>query len=259
MLNLFINSFLSEWLKRKRTASNWLIYIGALMAPLVYLIVRIVKAKSDTFVMGNASPKMWLETYNFFWQLMSSFLLPMIVIMVTSLIAQIEFKNNTWKQVVTTPQPLFVVFFTKLGIVMTLLLQYFILLNIGIYLAVILPSVFTSLPFPVADYPFEYVLKNNFKFFIDILPIIAIQFLISMQFRNFLGPVGIGLGIYIASSIAIFWKYGYIVPYTYPTYNFLGKGSHVYDLVNIHILAVTYFVVFTALGYFLFANKKEKG
>jgi hypothetical protein len=90
---------------------------------------------------------------------------------------------------------------------------------------------------------------------------VAIQYLVSLQFKNFLVPLSLGIGLLLASLIAVQWKYGYTIPYTYCMYNFFSsrQPKMLPAGVNFHYWAVGYFVASTLLGYFLYLNKKEKG
>lgn len=257
MSNAFIRSFRSEWLKKKRTASAWLVLIGGFLVPLIILIARFVNA--DTLYDETVSPHLWEIIFRRCWQFMAIFLLPLGVILATSLITQIEFRNNTWKQIHTSPQSFTTIFFAKLSVILVMVIQFFILFNIGMYLAGILPSLLKpSLPFPAAPFPFLPLLKANGLFFIDCLPIVALQYIISLQFRNFLVPLGAGLGLFIASMIAVNWKYGFIIPYTSCILQFLGKQlSSQHE--HIPQIAAMYFLLFITTGYFLYLRKKAKG
>lgn len=53
-----------------------------------------------------------------------SFLLPMGLILATSLITQMEFRNNTWKQLHTTPQKYSTIFTAKFIVIIGLTLQF---------------------------------------------------------------------------------------------------------------------------------------
>ena len=256
----FINSFQSEWLKKKRSAAAWLTFTGGFFIPVIVLVNRFID--SSMLYAENTSPHVWETLFNRCWQFMALFLLPMGVILATSLITQLEFKNNTWKQLHTTPQRLTTIFFAKLAVIVIMMLQFFILFNIGIYLAGTVPSIFfRNAPYPGEAIPFMAVLRANSRFFLDCLPIIGLQYFISLQFRNFLVPVGAGLAMYTASMIALSWKYGYIVPYAYCALNlnFMKNKSAINPATNIHIWATAYFVVFSILSYIFYINKKEKG
>jgi hypothetical protein len=89
-----------------------------------------------------------------------------------------------------------------------------------------------------------------------------LQYLIALRFKNFLVPVGLGFVFWVGSLAALTWHLGYIIPYTYPMYNYLGSGVQTKAAlpdVNIHLLAVGYFVVITIVSYVLYLTTKEKG
>ena len=255
----FIHSFQSEWLKRKRSASSWLVLIGAFFIPAIMLLAQFITVAE--LPEASKSPLFWEMIFTQHWESMAIFLLPMGIVLSTSLIAQLEYKNNAWKQVHTTPQWLSTIFFAKLSIIVVMMLQFFVLFNIGIFLVGVIPAlIFESVPYPTEPYPFLFFLKENAKFFIDCLPIIAFQFFLSMRFKNFLASVGIGLAMIIGSLMALSWQYGYVVPYTYPAYNYMGiLGDSKNTTVNIHLWATFYFLIITGVNYFLYLNKKERG
>src|SRR5687767_136086 len=98
---------------------------------------------------------------------MSFFMLPLGVILATGLITQIEFKNNTLKQLHACPQPSSIIYFAKLSVILVMLFQFFILFNIGIYLEGALPALFfRGIPYPDDPIPFIKLFKLNIKCFI---------------------------------------------------------------------------------------------
>lgn len=250
----FINSFLSEWLKRRRSSAVWLTLFGGLFVPIIMLISRLIRHKST--ILANASEGVWEKTHNEIWQYMAYFLLPMGITLAASLIAQIEYRNNTWKQTLTTPQSLSTIFWAKYLVVLLMLLQFFILLNVGIILTVLVPAlVYGDVPFPKETYPFFAFLKGNAKFFVSILPILALQYLLSLHIRNFIIPIVIGFGLTIAALIGINWEHGHWIPYTYAPYQFLG--DKVNEKFNLHYWAIAYFSIFTFINFLLFSLPKS--
>lgn len=257
MVLSFIHSFQSEWLKKKRSASSWLVMIGGAFIPLIVLfsLVTDLKTLNATLYSG----RYWEFIFNRSWPAMGMFLLPMGVILATSLITQLEFKNNAWKQIHTTPQTFTTIFFAKLVVIVCMMIQFFILFNICMYLSGILSPLCRGLSYPKEAFPFVLFLKGSGKFFVDALPIIALQYLVSLQFRNFLVPVGAGLAVFVASMIALAWKYVYLVPYTYCALNFKDNRGNLDPAINVHYWALGYFILLTALSYILYIRKKEKG
>jgi hypothetical protein len=261
MINYFIHSFQSEWLKKQNSLASWLVIAGSFFTPIIIIIARLINHKQladlyekDTF---------WNQLWHSSWESMAIFLLPMGVILATSLITQIEYKNNTWKQLHSLPIGFATIFFSKLAVIIVMVLQFFILFNIGIYLSALIPYLLISgVSYPKMPIPFILILKEDIYFFIDCLPIVSLQYLISLQFKNFLIPIGIGFGLWVASLSALSWKFGYFIPYTYCIFNFLKSqvnNKAAIPAMNIHFLAIGYFAVFTIMSYFLYISKGEKG
>jgi len=253
----FVHSFQSEWLKKRRSAAFWLVILGGFFIPAIILISRLVQF--DELAAANASNHIWEVLYQRSWQFMAILLLPMGVILATSLVTQLEFRNNGWKQLHTTPQRLTTVYFAKLLVIVLMLLQFFILFNAGVYLVGVIPSVFRSVPYPNEPFPWRTFLRGDGRWFVDCLPIVALQYLISLQFRNFLVPIGAGLAIYVGSMMGMFWKYGYVLPYAYCAVNFLHNNVKVDRTADIQHWAIGYFVLFSIGSYILYITKREKG
>lgn len=257
----FINSFQSEWLKKKRSLASWLVVAGAFFTPSIILLSRIKNA--DKLSALYAADDFWQKLWNQTWESMAVFLLPVGIILAAGLITQIEYKNNAWKQLHTTPQRFTTIFFAKFLVILIMLVEVFVLFNVGIYLSAIIPAMlFSSVPYPTAPIPFWDFLHANFNFFLDCLPILALQYLISLQFKNFLVPVGAGFAIWFLGVGMLAWDYSYILPYNHGTIDFLMSSNQFnrkIPPINIQLLAVIYFVVITAAGYILYITKKEKG
>ena len=254
----YITSVQSEWLKTKRSAASWLTLAGGLFIPVIILVDQFTNYKTLPAV--YAAQHFWERHFSRSWQFMAFFLLPVGVILASSLVAQLEFRNNTWKQLLATPQKRSTIFFAKLLVIITMMLQFFILFTIGIYLSAVIPSlIFKGVAYPAAPLLLNSFLKTTGLFFIDCLPIIALQYLLSLQFKNFLVPIGAGLAIFMAALIANSWQYVYINPYSYCMISFSRMQGRSAITLPVHAIALGYFFVFTVAGYLLFILKKEKG
>lgn len=256
----FINSFQSEWLKRKRSLASWLVFAGAFFTPLIVLTARIKN--------HHALPKLyaeddfWRKAWNQSWESMEVFLLPIGIILATGLIAQIEFKNNTWKQLHATPQAFTTIFFAKFSVIALMLVQVFVLFNIGFFLSAAIPAlIFGNVSLPAAPIPYLDFWNGNINFFVDCLPILALQYLLSLQFKNFLVPIGVGFAIWFLGIGLLSWEYSYLFPYNHGAINYMTAAGHIKRQipVNIEYLALLYFAAFTIAGWFLYVAKKVKG
>lgn len=258
----FINCFQSEWLKKKRSLASWLIIAGAFFTPSIILLARIKNA--DKLSALYVSDDFWQHLWNQTWESMAVFLLPFGIILAVGLITQIEYKNNAWKQLHTTPQRFATIFLAKFLVLLIMLVEVFVLFNVAMYLSAVVPSMlFSNIPYPTAPIPYASFLNANVNFFLDCLPILALQYLISLQFKNFLVPVGTGFLIWFLGVGMLAWEYGYILPYNHGTVNYLISSNQFANRsvppINIQLLAVIYFVLITAASYILYVAKKEKG
>lgn len=253
----FVHSFQSEWLKRKRSLATWLVIVGGFFTPVIVIAARLLQPEKT--IKTYSSPDFWFQLWRNSWESMAIMLLPMGVILATSLVTQLEYKNNTWKQVHASPVGLATLYFSKLSVIIFMMFQFFILFNIGIYLSAIIPYLVMDVEYPSTAIPYMTFLKDNALYFVDCLPIIGLQYLISLRFKNFLVPVGAGLILLVGSIFSISWKYGYLVPYSYCMYHYLMGIGKAHPAGNTHLMATGYFLLFTVTGFILFATKKERG
>jgi len=255
------HSFQSEWLKTKRSLAFWMVVIGGFFTPSIIIVARLIRYERlpQVYSAENFWDLLWKNS----WESMAIFFLPLGAILSTSLIAQLEYKNNTWKQLHALPLSYTTIFFAKLAVILVLMLQFFALFNVGIYLAAIVPYLVVSgTPYPTEPLPYTKFLEQNLLYFVDTLPIVALQYLISLHSKNFLVPVGLGFVIWVGALAALSWQFGYIIPYTYPMYNYLKSGVETKAAIpqlNIHVLAGVWFAVITAVSYVMYLTKKDKG
>ncbi|WP_266170338.1 ABC transporter permease [Dyella subtropica] len=257
----FIHALHGEWIKKKRSLASWLIVIGAFFTPLIVIVARLVNHNklqalysADTF---------WNALWKSSWESMAIFFLPLSAILATSLMTQLEYKNNAWKQVHTLPLSVTVIFFAKLTVILLMIVQFFILFNVGIYLSALIPYLLVSgTPYPSEPLPLRSFLAQNALYFIDCLPIVAIQYLLSLRFKNFLVPIGFGFLTWVGALAALSWKFGYVVPYAYSMLNYLKDSPSARvaaGTANLHWLALGYFLLSMVAGYWLFITKTQKG
>ncbi|MEO8669818.1 MAG: ABC transporter permease [Tahibacter sp.] len=261
MIADFVHSFQSEWIKQKRSLASWMVIAGGFFTPAIVIVIRLLY--HDELPRIYAADGFWQSLWNASWESAAIFFLPMGAILATSLITQIEFKNNTWKQVHALPLHLAVIYVAKLAIILLMLALFFVLFNLGIYLSAIVPYLLVpGVSFPSAPFPYANFLKEDGLFYVDCLPIVALQYMISLRYRNFLVPVGIGFMLWVGTLGSLPWKWAFVLPYSYTILNYLKNEPHgkaAIPLANIHGLAIGYFLLFAIVGFWMFATRKEKG
>ncbi|HEV7330252.1 MAG TPA: ABC transporter permease [Flavisolibacter sp.] len=249
----------AELLKTKRTASFWLSVIGAAFIPTILFIALFTDGDAGK----NLAADPWGKFFGMGWQILSVFLLPMYIILVTTLVTQIEFKNNTWKQVFSSPQSLGDIYFSKFLTIHLMIISCFLLFNLLMFLTALLANLFNpQFTFLERSVDWQLLLQLNGRIYLSILGISAIQYWLSLRFKNFIVPVGIGLALLIGSIIALnlHWKHISKYPYAFPAQTFDAVQKSGRPLLENHEWnSIGYFAVFVVIGLLDMKMRKEKG
>jgi hypothetical protein len=211
----FILSFRSEFYKTRKTMAFW----SAILLPLLLCLLLFVGffSKSNDLAQ-HPGMMLWLEFAGAILAVMGTTLLPMLIVFIAYSVNSIEHKADTWKTLFSLPISKLSVFAAKYSYAFFLLflcLSLFVLFSIGFgnLLGMLKPTLKFS------DYNAAGILAQvYFKLFLSSLGILSIQFLLSLLFRDFLKPMGIGFICVIAGDILAGngWKYAYMFPYCHP-------------------------------------------
>jgi hypothetical protein len=247
----FINSLHCELLKIKGSALLWVSIAGSIVLSMVFTLRFIyLRFHIDLWAEGNAWERLYLQNARPF----AGFLLPIGVILICSLITQIEYRNNNWKQLHTTPQTYVTIFLAKFTTLLVVTFIVFFFFNVGVLVNGIAPNLIVSGSFPRDAIPFHFLLEQTFKSFISILPIIGLQYLLSLQYKNFIVAIGAGLVLYVGTMPMSRVDFSFLSPYSYALHYFdQNFNEHHY------LRAIIYFVLVFTISFFLYIKKKEKG
>jgi len=250
----------TELIKAKRSSAFWLCLIGSGFIPGIFFLMFVLKPKN---FIPRFKVQPWENHFLQGWQSFSAFLLPMFAILICSMILQIEFKNNTWKQVFASPQSLVNIFFSKYITILLMIIFLFIMFNFFMFGNAILANlIYKGYSFLDSSVPWMSLAKMNLKTFIALLGIISFQYWLSMRYKNFIVPIGIGLALLITSLIIMSWEHIYKMPYAYPilTMQSIGGGALKGKLLLNHELnSIGYFIFFTVLAFLDMKYRKERG
>jgi lantibiotic transport system permease protein len=257
----FLPAFRSEWLKRKRSFASLMVLGGSLFTPAIVTVVRLIQHRSLPGLYATGS--FWTDLWRACWESTAVFFLPLGAILATSLVTQIEFRSNAWKQVHTLPVSAAAVFLAKLAVILMMLAEFLLLFNLGIYAAAMIPyALVPGVPHPQGTFLALPLLQENALYFLYCLPIIAAQYLMALRSNNVLIPIGIGFMAWVgalallSSRFAVWWPYGYTVIHYIRD---KPKGAHLAAQLALPWLALTFFILLTITSYLLFVSRKEKG
>src|SRR5215203_2661196 len=176
----FAISLQSEVLKTKRSASFWLSMIAAAMMPILFLLVHYFEPQGALKALEKDP---WGTQFMWGWQSRNFFIFPLFVVLICTLIPQIEFKNNTWKQVFASPQSLGNIYFSKFLTIHLMIFFFFLCFIALMFTSAVLTTIINS-NFAFFDKPVNWQMlgKLAFKTYISILGISAIQYCLSLRF-----------------------------------------------------------------------------
>jgi hypothetical protein len=192
---------------------------SAVILPLLLCLLVFVGFfnKSDHMI-NQPGMILWVEFAAILLGVMGSLILPMLIVFIAYSVNSIEHKADTWKTLFSLPISKLSVYAAKYFYAFFLIflcLLLFVLFTIGFgnLLGVLKPALKFS------EYNAAGLLaKVYFKLFLSSLGILSIQFLLSLLFRDFLKPMGIGFICTITGAILAGngWKYAYLFPYSHP-------------------------------------------
>jgi hypothetical protein len=193
------------------------------------------------------------------WQVAAAMYFPFYVIIVTSLVVQIEYRSNTWKQVYASPRTYADIFFSKFCIIHLLILSSFLLFNLFVVGSATISNIFRSqYAFFDNPVPWERLLRFSARQYIAILAMTSIQYWISLRLRNYIAPLGIGLALFILGIVLLQWDKVIYYPYAYTAVTFF-KTKQSNGLANHEVYSIIWFVAVLGLAFWDTKNRKERG
>jgi hypothetical protein len=251
-MNLLI-SLRSELLKTRRTASFYLTLIGAAVGPTIFLFNVLL---DDDELNGTTK-----DPLNALFKMLSEMngvaLFPLFIILICTLLPQIEYRNNTWKQVFTSPQTKANVFLAKFMNVHLLMLIFLIATHLFMFLTIVAIN-FIKPNLDLFKHPFNesIVIVNAANAYLIMLAVCAIQFWIGLRFRNFIAPIGIGLALWLIGTIMALQINSSLVnyfPYSFQAYLVSPKLKP--QLTQIAWTSLGYALLFLIIGFLDFRRR----
>jgi len=258
MANQFSLNIQSEFLKCRHTAALWLTLIAAAFLPTINCLILIER---PIFFLAKFQQQPWISFLHMNWKNGASVILPLFVILINNAIAQVEYKNNTWKQVYASPRKYADIFFSKFIVVQVLLLVFFLLFSLLIILSGYTASLLQNgYPFSSHAVPFHLIFILITRLYVAILGVSAIQYWLGIRFRNFIVPLGIGIGLWVTGLVLMDWENIVYYPYMYSTLLFfIDAPKHLGTLPLLLTNSVVCFLVAISLAFWNIYSLKQRG
>ena len=245
-------SLRSELLKTRK-ASLYLTLIGAAAGPVMYLL-NVLMDEDEI----DASEK---DPLNALFKILSDMngtaLFPLFVILICTLLPQIEYRNNTWKQVFASPQTKVNVFLAKFMNVHLLMLVFLIATHLFMFLTIVGIN-FIKPGLNLFNHPLNgsTILVNAANAYILVLAVCAIQFWIGLRSRNFIVPIGIGIALWLAGTImAVQYKSNLVFYFPYSFNAFPVSTKLKSQLTQVAWTSLGYALLFLIVGFVDFRRR----
>jgi hypothetical protein len=251
-MNLLI-SLRSELLKTKRTASFYLALIGAAVGPVIYLL-NVLMDEGEINALEN-------DPLNALFKILSEMngaaFFPFFIILICTLLPQIEYKSNAWKQVFTSPQTRSNVFLAKFMNVNVLMLVFLIATHLFMFLSAVgINLIKPNLNLFNHSLDGSSILVNAANAYILLLAVCTIQFWAGLRFKNFIVPIGVGLVLWLIGTIQALQDHSslsYYFPYSFHTVLVAEKLEP--RLTQIAWTSLGYAFLFLTIGFFDFRRR----
>ncbi|MBA2761706.1 MAG: ABC transporter permease [Segetibacter sp.] len=248
-------SLRSELVKSKRTSIWYLSLIAAVIAPIYSFL-----DSSSSYRVVDLKNNPWnMHLMGFGGLVLNMMILPFFLMLICTLQAQLEFRNNTWKQVYVSPQPLANVFLSKYLIIQLLLLGVIILSSLLIVVALYAVDHFeTNLNLSKHALDWSRFLNFWVRIYISVLAISSFQFWLGLRFKSFIVPIVIGICLFLAAAMMMEehpWVHDNKFPYIYPLRNCFPK--HPSERTTMLLGSVAYTALFLVLGLIDFNRRRS--
>ncbi len=248
-------SLRSELLKSKRRASIYLTLIAAAVVPIIFILDATVDGISP-----ENGPTIFNKIFSEGFKISSFIIIPMFIILISTLLPQIEYKNNAWKQVLASPQTKANIFIAKY-INLHLLFLLFIVANHLMMLGagVVLHFVHPSLNLLNQSVDIDSIFVNILNTYVALLAITTAQFWMGLRFKNFIAPLAIGISLWIMGSILVIQFDSKIAAYfPYSAHIYVSFPQFKPKLNTVEWASGLYTVAFLILGFLDFKTRAVK-
>ena len=252
-MNLLI-SLRSELFKTKRTVALYFTLAAGAFGPMMSMLDLVFDG------VGKEHEKdIFNELFTTKFMMPSAVLLPWFIILISTLLAQIEYRNNTWKQVLTSPQSKASIFFAKF-VNIQLLIFLFLLIN---HLCMLVNAVILHFMHPslnVLGQPLDWpeIANTLVKSYLVLLGLCAIQFWLALRFKNFIAPVAIGISAWFIGFLLVMelkTSFAEYFPYSFQAYAAMPEYQNK-DITGIYLTSAAYAVLFLIIGFLNFRKRR---
>jgi len=240
----------SETVKLKRTLCIYICLAAAVFGPFMTFIENLDVGPNSKLGVS------WTEYFMEGHETLSFALLPLYVILTCTLLLQIEYRDNTWKQLISSPQKLLHIFLSKFIVfqltILAFMVGHLIFQGIAAWITEMIRSDLYDGKFDIRK-----ILIANTQVYILVLGMTAIQYRLAFRFKSFIASLAIGFALWFTGALIAFeFKWGMVEYYPY-AFTLLGAWQkYKANVVTYQWYSIITALVFLGIGYAEFSRKK---
>lgn len=243
----FAASIRSEILKTKRTSAFYLMLLASFVVPFITFLNFVDPSDTQTSI------ESWADYYMNGVEILNFMFIELFIILASTLLMQTEFKNNAWKQVITSPQSFASIYFSKFIILQGLVVLVLVFFNVfmiafGGLLYWLNGEEYLSY---LERWPEIFALVA--RTYVASIGLSAFCYWFAVRFKNFIVPTAVNFCLYMIGPVLMFEFHSvYAAKYvfTLPIVILIEKYSD--QVLATQGLSIVYALIFLGGGYFDF-------
>jgi len=245
----FAASLRSEFLKVNRTSVIYLMGIAAFIIPLVQF-----------FDYGSPYPgnpvNGWDDFYKEGFMVFAFVFLPLFFVLASTLLMQMEVKNNAWKQVLASPQSFFHILLAKFMVLQGLAMAFLLIFNVYTAMSAGVIDLQFGLDFLAYLDRWPELLKLNLLAYGSTFGISGLCFWLAVRSKNFIVPIAIGFSLWLICLAALEVKWPHIDKYVFGLPFTIVSKKYEHEHLLHQLLSIGYGMFFFGVAYFEFALQR---
>lgn len=230
---------------------------------MIYLVLIAAFVVPFVMVFDHGSPNPdnpangWDNFYREAFMVFAFVFLPFFFILASTLLMQIEVRNNAWKQVLASPQSFLHILLAKFTVIQVLAVAFLLTFNLYMVLGCALIDIVYDLDFLLYLNRWPEMVQLNLMAWGSTIGISAVTFWLALRFKNFISPIAIGLLLWLigpTAALELKWphfdKYVFVLPFT------IISKKHEHERLFYQFLSVGYGMLFFSVAYVEFALKR---
>jgi lantibiotic transport system permease protein len=203
----------ADYLKLRRTPALGLAVAGGALPVLLEFCIFYFRGN---IILGHHTQP-WFRYLSASWEVAAALLLPLFIVLLAGLLVSVEHRATAWKHLYALPVGRATIYTSKFLVLVQLLVlahvAYVGLLLVSGYLLGLLHPEFG---FQHQAVPFGAIARLTARTFVASLGMLGCQYVLSMQSRSFVLPIGVGLACLTTTLPLLRWEHVGWLPFAGP-------------------------------------------